>query len=75
MQEELQTNFKDVIILKHKMFDYKMAKREPIKALSLTILMERESFFTILTERDRFLLNSNGGGASSPSITPLTFCA
>lgn len=42
------------------------------KALVLTVLMERESLFTILTERVRFLLlNSKGGGASSPSITSL----
>lgn len=37
----------------------------------LTVLMDRESRFIILTERERFLLNSNGGGKSSPSITSL----
>lgn len=39
--------------------------------LILTVLIERESLFTILTERERFLLNSKGGGTSSPSITSL----
>ena len=41
------------------------------KALNLTVLMDLESLFTTLTEaeRGRFLLNSNGGGTSSPSIT------
>lgn len=33
-----------------------------------TIFMERESLLRILTERERFLLNSNAGGDSFPSI-------
>jgi hypothetical protein len=33
--------------------------------------MDRESRFVFFTERERFLLNSKGGGASSPSITSL----
>lgn len=46
-------------------------KQEENKALILTVLIERESLFTILTERERFLLNSKGGGNSSPSIISL----
>jgi hypothetical protein len=33
--------------------------------------VDRESRFVILTERERFLLSSKGGGASSPRITSL----
>lgn len=40
-----------------------------------TVLMERESLLTILTERERFLFNSNGGGTPSPSIWPLRLWA
>lgn len=29
-------------------------------AVALTVLIDRESLLTILTERERFLLNSNG---------------
>ena len=46
-------------------------KQKENKALILTVLIERESLFTILTERERFLLNSKGGGNSSPSIISL----
>ena len=48
-------------------YDFEKAKqiaeeRELIKkkGLVLTVLIERESLFTILTDRERFLLNSNG---------------
>ena len=33
--------------------------------------MDRESRFVFFTVRERFLLSSKGGGASSPSITSL----
>lgn len=40
----------------------------------LTVLMDRVSLLTILTERLRFLPNSNGGGSSSPSIMSFRLC-
>ena len=40
-----------------------------------TVFIERESFLTILTERDRFFLSSKGGGNSSPSIASLRLLA
>lgn len=41
----------------------------------ITVLMDLESLLIILTERERFLPNSNGAGTSSPSIIALRFCA
>jgi hypothetical protein len=38
----------------------KEKKKKKKKGLVLTVLIERESLFTILTDRERFLLNSNG---------------
>lgn len=75
MQEEMLISLTDIKSIK--MFQQKIGEGGAMKILSLTVLMERESFFTIRTDpvRDRFLLNSNGGGASTPRITFLRFCA
>jgi hypothetical protein len=35
--------------------------------------VDRESRFVILTEREHFLLNSKGGGASSPRISQFLY--
>lgn len=40
----------------------------------ITVLMDLVSLLIILTARERFLLNSNGAGSSSPSITSFKSC-